>query len=50
VGLHDGTRIAMSGTLFGIGVAGTLALVIYASEVSLSDRGGSVWGEGINID
>jgi hypothetical protein len=34
----------MGGTLFGIGFAGTLALVIYASQVSLSDKGGSVWG------
>jgi hypothetical protein len=45
VGLHDGTRIGIGGGLFGIGFAGTLALLIYASEVSLSDEGRSVWGE-----
>lgn len=45
MGLHGGTRIGAGGALFGIGFAGTLALLIYASEVGRSVTGGSVWGD-----
>ena len=45
MGLQDGTRIGAGGALFGIGFAGTLALLIYASEVARSDTGGSVWAD-----
>jgi hypothetical protein len=45
VGVHDGTRIGMGGTLFGIGFGATLALLIYASGLSRSEKGGSAWGE-----